>query len=333
MNLREAEFGGLLFVRQRDRYRSTGQPWRGFLGVILLGASLAWSAAAQAGGDPNAVDKGGVPLTRAGAPLAPTGAPLIIESPATTGVPSGPGDVVVVSGEGTQVYSLTDYLALEAAGNQPAAATPPSETIAPEQPVSPPALPAPPAPIVQSAPVPQAAPQAAPQAPTQTAAREPDGDGLGGFLSELRIGVLAHDVGAFGRKKEEGTDINAEVLFTSPEFLEVVFSPRPHLGITVNTGDDTSQVYAGLTWDWTFWDPFFVEGTLGFAVHDGETDIESREKKALGCKLLFRESVSLGARFLDSHSISASLAHISNAKLCEKNEGLDTFGVRYGYSF
>ena len=226
----------------------------------------------------------------------------------------------MVSGEGTQVYSLTEYLASEAAG------APPTDTAASAQPAMPVS---PPAPQAQA----QAQTQTQTQTAAQTAAREPDGDGLGGFLSELRIGVLAHDVGAFGRKKEEGTDINAEVLFTSPEFLEIVFSPRPHLGITVNTGDDTSQVYAGLTWDWTFWDPFFVEGTLGFAVHDGETDIESREKKALGCKLLFRESVSLGAHFLDQHSLSMSLAHMSNAKLCEKNEGLDTFGIRYGYRF
>ena len=27
------------------------------------------------------------------------------------------------------------------------------------------------------------------------------------------------------------------------------------------------------------------------------------------------------------------LAHISNAMLCDHNEGLDTFGVRYGYNF
>ncbi len=61
----------------------------------------------------------------------------------------------------------------------------------------------------------------------QTAKHEADGDGLGGFLSEMRIGVMAHDVGAFGRGKEEGPNVNAELLFVSPGFLELVYSPRP----------------------------------------------------------------------------------------------------------
>lgn len=270
-----------------------------------------WSMAAQAGGDP----AGG------------EATPLIIEGHATT-LPvlgalgaSGESVVVVVSGEGTQVYSFSDYQALAATGGQPAKA----ELAMPMAPPEPVAAPAP-------KPEPVTAPVTAP--PTQLAAGAPDdGGALGGFLSEVRIGIMAHDVGVFGRSKEDGPDINAEILFVSPGFLEFIFAPRPHIGITANTGDDTSQIYAGLTWDWNFWDPFFIEGTLGIAVHDGDTDIESQEKKKLGCKALFRESVALGARFLEHHNISVTLAHISNAKLCEGNEGLDTVGVRYGYQF
>jgi lipid A 3-O-deacylase len=350
--LGEAHFGGLLLVQERDDSGFDGQPWRGLLGTCLLGASLAWSAAAQAGGDPNAVETGGVLLPRAGEATT-----VIIEGPAATpaataaprpaaDVPDG-DSVVVVSSEGTQIYSLSDYQALQATGGQPLAAEPATAESEPPA-TTPTTIPAtttveaatssgavvsePAAmPVAPAAPTVERAP--APEAPVQSAAKETDDDGLGGFLSEVRIGVLAHDIGAFGRNKEEGPDVNAELLFVSPAFLELVFSPRPHLGMTVNAGDDTSQVYAGLTWDWTFWEPFFVEGSLGFAVHDGEIDIESRQKKALGCRLLFRESLALGARFYEHHSISMALAHISNAKLCEHNEGLDTFGVRYGYKF
>ena len=237
-------------ANERDRSGSIGQSWRGFLLLFALGASLVWSASAQAGGDPSAADEGGVPLPRAGEAVpmivesqstAPGARPSVLAQPAAGG--SGEDVVVVVSGEGTQVYSLSDYRTLRGAGGVPADSA--------EQP----ALPvAPPEPIAELAPV----PQPAPEAPIQTAKHKADSDGLGGFLSEMRIGVMAHDVGAFGRNKEEGPDINAELLFVSPEFLELIYAPRPHLGISANTSGDTSQIYAGLTWDYTFWETFFV---------------------------------------------------------------------------
>lgn len=53
----------------------------------------------------------------------------------------------------------------------------------------------------------------------------------------------------------------------------------------------------------------------------------------MGCRALFRESVSLGVRFLERHSLSLMLAHISNAGPCDLNKGLDADGIRYGYRF
>ena len=47
-------------------------------------------------------------------------------------------------------------------------------------------------------------------------------------LSEIRIGVLVHDQGPFSSHKEDGYDGYFDILFTSPDFLEVVWSPRPH---------------------------------------------------------------------------------------------------------
>ena len=49
--------------------------------------------------------------------------------------------------------------------------------------------------------------------------------------------------------------------------------------------------------------------------------------------MLFRESLDLGYRVLGPHSIMFHFDHISNAKLCSTNEGLETFGIRYGYRF
>ena len=156
---------------------------------------------------------------------------------------------------------------------------------------------------------------------------------LGGILSEIRLGVLKHDFGPFSSSEESGTDINFEVLFVSPKFLEIIGAPRPPLGVTINSGDDTDQAYFGLSWEFDVWRHLFVGLSFGGSFHNGETETNRTDKKELGCRLLFRESLELGYRFGGRHAITAFLDHVSNANLCDKNEGLENLGVRYGYRF
>ena len=168
----------------------------------------------------------------------------------------------------------------------------------------------------------------------QTADR---GDGkpraLGGILSEVRLGVLKHDFGPFSSSEEHGIDINFELLFAAPGFLDFIWSPRPHIGATINTDGDTNQVYFGLSWEFDLWRDVFAGFSFGGSVHDGETETDRTDKKELGCRLLFRESLELGYRFGGRHAITAFLEHVSNANICDKNEGLENLGVRYGYRF
>ncbi len=166
----------------------------------------------------------------------------------------------------------------------------------------------------------------------QTAARG-DSGGLGGILSEVRLGVLKHDFGPFSSSEEEGIDVNVEFLFFAPDALEFIWSPRPHLGVTINTADDTNQAYFGLSWEFDVWRDLFVGFSFGGSVHDGETETFRIDKKELGCKLLFRESVEAGYRFAGHHAVTIFLDHVSNANICVQNEGLENFGVRYGYRF
>jgi lipid A 3-O-deacylase len=160
------------------------------------------------------------------------------------------------------------------------------------------------------------------------------------LVDELRLGVLAHDIGLFGGNAEDGADLNAEVRFGSPSFLRWAFSPRPHLGASINTSGATNQVYFGLTWTATLFrdvivrgDGLFVELALGGAVHDGKIDTIRTDRKSLGSRVLFRESFEIGWAFTPSQSISFMLDHMSNANLAERNEGLDNFGIRYGLKF
>ena len=153
------------------------------------------------------------------------------------------------------------------------------------------------------------------------------------IVSEIRFGVFAHDQGPFSRNEEDGADFNFELLFTSPAILEGIWSPRPHFGATVNTSGDTSQVYLGLTWEWPFRRDWYLDFSLGAAVHSGRIKTNRIDRKELGCRVLFRESVELGYRLGTRHTISAFLDHLSNANICDKNEGLESLGVRYGYRF
>ena len=198
------------------------------------------------------------------------------------------------------------------------------------QPPAQPAVPAP-APPVPTRPVTQAPPAARP-APLPSVDERADEGGYG-ILSEIRLGAFAHDQGPFSHQKEGGVDANLEALFVSPDFFGPIFSPRPHVGISANTSGDTSQVYLGLTWEWEFLENAFFDFAWGGAVHDGENAEVDPEKKALGCSVLFREAIDIGYRFQGKHGVMVHLDHISNAKLCKKNEGLESVGVRYGYRF
>ncbi len=180
---------------------------------------------------------------------------------------------------------------------------------------------------------PDPAPRRAPPAISAPAAPPAPADRGDGFLSEVRLGGLAHDQGPFSSNKEDGFDVNLEVLVVSPELLDGIGSPRPHAGLTLNSSGDTSQAYLGLSWEWDFWDGAFAGFSLGGAVHDGETTNAPLDRKELGCPVLFRQSIDVGYRLDMNNSLMAHLDHISNAKLCDTNEGLENVGIRYGYRF
>ena len=160
------------------------------------------------------------------------------------------------------------------------------------------------------------------------------------FISEVKTGFANHDVGFFGRQKEDGIDSSFEFLFREINYnLLWLGTPRPHIGSTINMTGDTSQAYAGVTWGYKLPKRMFFNFSWGLAYHDGDkihsaTNVQT-DKKELGSSILFREAVEIGWNFYGKDSISLRLDHISNAHLWGEgtNEGLDTFAVLYGYRF
>ena len=63
----------------------------------------------------------------------------------------------------------------------------------------------------------------------------------------------------------------------------------------------------------------------------GETYTDRLGRKELGLQIMFRESAEVGYSLNDHRVISLYLDHIPNAGIADKNEGLDTFGLRYTY--
>lgn len=160
------------------------------------------------------------------------------------------------------------------------------------------------------------------------------------IIDEFKAGLMAHDITLGGRHVENGADINGEILFVSPSFLDVIGAPRPHLGGWVNTRGNTDAAYAGLTWGLPIFKSIFGEsdgltiyGSLGGALQDGYEDSAPAGRKRLGSPVLFRESVELGYQITPVYSISAMVDHISNANLGSHNAGITNAGARVGIRF
>jgi len=153
-----------------------------------------------------------------------------------------------------------------------------------------------------------------------------------GFISEVRVGALGHDQG-FTSHKEDGYDVNGEILFGDTGWFGDGWTLRPNIGVDINTDDKTNQLYFGAVAHHRLLGPVFFEVGAGGAVHDGELDTNDPDHHSLGCKLLFHLQGDVGVDLSESWALMAHIDHISNADLCDRNEGLTNIGVRLGYRF
>ncbi|WP_227869190.1 acyloxyacyl hydrolase [Nitrosospira lacus] len=155
-----------------------------------------------------------------------------------------------------------------------------------------------------------------------------------GWLHEVKLGVLHHDTGGLwsGFRRESGADFNLEAIF-SPQYKILGGFIRPALGGSVNTAGDTSKLYSGIRWQYDHASGIFFGVGFGGAVHNGDLHLQHYDRKALGSRVLFHIPVEIGYRVGARSSLSVYFDHVSNANLADANEGMDTFGGRYGYRF
>ena len=154
-------------------------------------------------------------------------------------------------------------------------------------------------------------------------------------LDEARIGIANHDTGVFGTNKETGPTIALSMRFRplTGDIWDILLNPRPFIGANINTTSDTSAINAGVNWNWYFMPRIFASFAFGGTLHDGKKSTTALDRKELGSHALFYLAVELGYRIDAHNSLALRLDHMSNAKLADNNEGLDTLGIMYGYHF
>jgi hypothetical protein len=151
-------------------------------------------------------------------------------------------------------------------------------------------------------------------------------------VSELRLAALKQDLEK--SRVERGAAIGAEVLFSrlpghyERAWLQALLTPRPHIGFLINSSGDTNRYFAGLSWELRLPGAWFLETTFGGVVHDGP--LHDPYRGSFGCKLNFRESVSVGVDLAQRWRLMATIEHMSNAELCIENAGLTSLGARLG---
>ena len=167
--------------------------------------------------------------------------------------------------------------------------------------------------------------------------------------SEVRLGVLAHDV-RFAGGVEGGVDLNGEITSSSlidsnwtggaPQWVQWVLHPRAHFGIEPNLNGRTSQLYAGLTWSailgrdsLRLGDDVEVSFMAGPALNDGDHSPRRPDVKALGSNVLFHLGVELSYRVTPAIAVGLYFDHSSNGGFARYNDSLNDFGLRIGYRF
>lgn len=157
----------------------------------------------------------------------------------------------------------------------------------------------------------------------------------GPFMSfdEFRVGAFYTDFDG-NKRAEDGVVLNTEVLFGRLEvqsgyaLVDRLLNFRPHVGVTFNSFGGTSVAYVGATSDYALTDWLYLETSFGAAIHDGPIN---DEPDSLGCTANFRESFGVGVKVSEQVRLLATVDHISNAGLCDENQGLTTAGLRLGY--
>jgi lipid A 3-O-deacylase len=167
-------------------------------------------------------------------------------------------------------------------------------------------------------------------------------------IDELRFGVVGNirdDHGDVVGGKYGALNAEIELVSSSPDFLNIIGSPRPYAFVSVPTAEDgVTFGGVGVVWRWEFADGWAFEPGFGYIVHDGEIDNPfvdgtaeaaafEADNQLLGSRDLFRSSFALEREFGDRWAGQLYWEHMSHGQILDsgRNQGLDYVGLRVAY--
>ena len=169
------------------------------------------------------------------------------------------------------------------------------------------------------------------------------------LIEEARLGVMQHNVCIIDCKnadKEDGPNIEGELVFASPDFLNLLLAPRPYVVGSVNTAGNTNFGGFGLMWNWDFAQRWSLEPSLGYVIHDGalgspfpqgdpRSDAFAKENIYFGSEDLFRTGLALNRDFGANWGLQLQYEHLSHGQILGngRNQGVDNIGVRAYWRF
>ncbi|MEQ9316999.1 MAG: acyloxyacyl hydrolase [Henriciella sp.] len=169
------------------------------------------------------------------------------------------------------------------------------------------------------------------------------------LVEEFRVGVMQHNICVIDCKnadKEDGPNIEAEIVFASPDFFNIILSPRPFIVGSANTAGNTNFGGFGLMWNWDFAQDWSLEPSLGYVIHDGalespfpqgdpRSDAFARENVYFGSEDLFRTGLALNRDFGANWGLQLQYEHLSHGQILGdgRNQGIDNLGVRAYWRF
>lgn len=168
-------------------------------------------------------------------------------------------------------------------------------------------------------------------------------------IDELRLAYVNNIQDESGEivDGKEGENAELEIVSSSPDFLNIIGSPRPYAMVSINTSDDGVNFGGvGLLWRWEFAEGWAFEPGFGYIIHDGELDSPfpddtpeaaafSAEHQLLGSDDLFRTSFALEREFGSRVAAQLYWEHMSHGQILDtgRNQGLDYVGLRVLYRF
>lgn len=171
-----------------------------------------------------------------------------------------------------------------------------------------------------------------------------------GNTFEARFGEFVHGIGSVERYTP---DISAAIVtprlnvFHLDGTYWLWLIPRAQVGGNLNVAGRTSFAYLDAVWTMPIGSRLFVEPFLGGAVHDGGL-LGTAQLADLGCRELFHAGASVGVRLSARWRLMGTFEHLSNGERvfdtnCGTNrpglgtgggnQGLNNYGLRFGYAF